>query len=139
MMVSRMLLFAGQAKFSVTGRSGEQVHVKVKQAPTNVDFDGKPYPPSFYVTVAEGTDPKVFKYVGVLSLDGTIKRTGKSMYTLDARPVRIVQWAVGLILADQVPPEGYQFTPGPNCGKCGKPIHSMNETGLCVTCEGEMI
>lgn len=142
--VSRTLLFAGRAQFTITGRSGELVHVKVKRAPAAVSsVTGKPFPPSFYVTVAEvGSDGgKVNppKYVGVMSLDGTIKRTGKSMYTLESRPVRIVQWAVGLILADQVPPEGYQIAPGPFCGKCGTPLHPMNETGLCVNCEGEMI
>ena len=141
-MVSRTLLFAGRAQFTITGRSGEQVHVKVKRAPANVDFTGKPFPPSFYVTLAEVSaefDVAAPKYVGVLTVDGALKTTGKSMYRLDARPVRILRWALDLILADQAPPDGYQFTPGPFCGKCGKPIHSMNETGLCVNCEGEMI
>lgn len=116
-MITKDELLSGKAVFHVRNAAGETIHVKVTKAPQKMDYRGRPYDPSWYVTMATtntATDgvTKVYQYVGVLDEHGTLKTTGKSMFTLSDRSVRIVQWALGVILSGQYPPLGYYIESG---------------------------
>lgn len=137
-MLTKTFVFAGKAKFQIVGAHGETVYAKVVQAAGGTDYRGNRYPTSYYVRLASANAgesmPTLIQYAGVLTPEGMLKSTSRSEIPLTDRRVKIFQWALGVMLAGQVPPDGYRITHLGTCGSCGTKIAAEVDSGLCATC-----
>jgi len=114
-MIDCTFLTAGKAIFTVDNGKGEHYTYKVSQSK-----DGRVY----FVSMLTGPDnSSSYTYLGLLNLEnGRIRLTAKSGFGADSKPVKVVQWAVGMVwYSDEAElPPGYSIRHAGRCGRCGR-------------------
>jgi hypothetical protein len=134
--VSKTFLYAGRASFVVENSTGESVTVKVtKSKKANLDRNGNPYPPCYYVNIRYQNEE--WTYVGVLKDGGRILVTPKAKLLAEDRRVKIAQWGLILINQQKLVPAGYRLEHTGRCGRCGKMLRDAESIaiGLGPDCE----
>lgn len=134
-MISKDFLTAGHAIFTVSSPSGEHYTYRV-----NAPKDFNDAYPTYFVALLTGSDnTRDYTYLGLLSGKGEVRTTTKSKFAKDSKPVKVVQWAVGLVWDGKDLPDGYKLQHIGRCGACGRPLTDpvSIETGLGPICRGE--
>lgn len=134
---------AGEAIFTVQNPAGEHYTYQVSRC------ESEQYGETFFVRVLTGPDnTSDYTYLGVLDRrTGDVRLTGKSRLTEDARPVKVIRWAMRKVWAASRGndgaaslPEGYRIRHDGRCGRCGKTLTHPRSltTGLGPECEREI-
>lgn len=136
-MLTKDFITAGRAIFTVQSRTGEHVTYRVQHKEGNGRF-----PPAWFVSVLSGPDnTKDYVFLGLLSTEtGNVRLTGKSRFTDDSRPVRVLRWALRRVWNDLPFPDGYSIHHEGRCGKCGRvlTVPESIESGIGPECARQM-
>jgi hypothetical protein len=142
-MVSKTFVFAGRASFVVENPKGESVTVKLSKSKAGKlnPYTGQPYPETFFVSLRHNNAPWAF--VGRLDPSQTRILATKNAATYWAstegqHALKIAQWALDKVNAEQDVPAGYRLAHTGRCGKCGKLLRDAESIalGLGPICRG---
>ena len=126
-------VFAGRATFTVANASGEHLTFRVRRSEPREGYDR----PAYWAYVLTGPDNESdYTYLGRLDEAGRVSLTNASRFTADARPVRVLQWAIGVLIGRNRLPLGYTIQHDGCCGRCGRTLTTPAslETGIGPEC-----
>lgn len=126
-------VFAGRATFTVANASGEHLTFRVRRSEPRDGYDR----PAFWAYVLTGPDNENdYTYLGRLDESGRVTLTNASRFTADARPVRVLSWAIGVLIGRNRLPAGYTIQHDGCCGRCGRTLTTPAslETGIGPEC-----
>lgn len=143
-MLTKTFLLAGRASFVVENPKGESVTVKLSKSRPKIDTrTGRPWPETFFVSLRHNNE--AWQFVGKLDATSmTIVPTGAPHVRAlwadaeSARHLRIAQWGISRVVAEQAVPTGYRLAHTGRCGKCGKMLRDAESIalGLGPICRG---
>lgn len=133
-MVSKDFLTAGNAILTVSNPAGEYYTYRV----TAPDDQNELHPIWFVGLLTGPQNTKDYSYLGLLRDGGKVHTTAKSKFQPDTKPVKVAQWAFGLIWEGKEIPAGYKIEHVGRCGRCGRPLTTPAsiESGIGPICEG---
>lgn len=137
-------ILGGKAIFTVANPTGEHYTFKVNRKDPDPKSD---YPDSgvvFFVSLLTGPDNgSDYTYMGMVNPDRSnlwVRLTRASRYTADSKPVRVINWALGLLSKGQDLPAGYTIHHEGRCGRCGRrlTVPESVESGFGPECGGRL-
>lgn len=133
-MLTKDFITAGRATFTVkSGRTGQHITYRISHKKGNGQF-----PPAWFISVLTGPDnTRDYTFLGLLSTSsGGVRLTGKSGFSEDSQPVRVLRWALRRVWDDLPFPTGYEIHHEGRCGKCGRllTVPESIESGLGPEC-----
>jgi hypothetical protein len=138
-MISKEFILAGDAIFTVSNGRDEHYTYKVHTQP---DRDRLSEQISFVYLLAGPDNQRNYIYLGII-MRGTfnLRLTNASKLGRDAKPVRVLQWALKKIWLNQSLPEGYSINHAGKCGRCGRLLTTPEsiKSGIGPVCEERMI
>ena len=136
-MLSSNFITAGKAIFTVSNGKGEHYTYKI----TKKEAQGN-YPAAHFVSLLTGPDnTSDYTYIGMLDvLTGMVRTTAKSRLQRDSKPVRVINWTLGLVWSGADLPEGYNLQHEGRCGRCGRALTVPESiaSGLGPECAGKI-
>ncbi len=125
-MLTSQFLRAGRASFLIANPQGERLTVYVKARK-----DGQ----IFYVSIRHANEP--WQFSGMYdTVSNEVRRTPKAK--VDDRTLKIVNWAIKLIVDQRPVPTGYRLEHTGRCGRCNRLLTDPESirTGLGPECGG---
>jgi len=113
--LTKDFFLGGNATFTVENGKGSHYTFKVRQP--------KPEMPHFVSLMTGPDNENSFTYMGILiPQNGVVKLTAKSKCQNDSQPVKVAQWAFGIVWNGKDMPEGYKIRHEGKCGCCGRKL-----------------
>ena len=129
---------AGKAIFTVFNNKGERYTYKIDKKPDSRNPDHF----VFFVRLLTGPDNNTsYTYLGLFKPNYLeIKLGGKSTYTYESKPVKVLIWALHVIHFNEAIPEGYGIIHEGKCCACGKRLTTPKSIALGIgpECEKRM-
>ena len=120
----------GKAIFTIANPSGEHYTFKINQP----KGDNKP----FFVSLLTGSDNNSdYTYLGLYNPNQTkVILTKKSKYNDESTPVKVIRWAIKMVLLNKDLPEGYTIQHEGRCCRCGRTLTTPEsiEAGIGPEC-----
>ncbi len=142
-------LLGGHAYFTVANGAGEHYSFRVS-APKEQTPDTQR--PVWFVALLTGPDNTAdYTYMGII-VPGTaagdvrasthsplFRLTGKSTHTDDSKPVKVLRWAIGLMVKGQHPAAPYSIQHMGRCAVCGRALTDPESIrlGIGPKCRGD--
>jgi hypothetical protein len=104
----------GRALFTVANGKGEHYTFKIRQP----KGDNKP----FFVSLLTGPNNEGdYTYLGIYNPnDHKVFLTAKSKMNENSTPVKVINWAIGIVASGKTLPEGYSIQHEGRCCRCGR-------------------
>jgi hypothetical protein len=118
--LTKEFILAGDAIFTISNPSGTHFTFRVQQSEGN-----DRYGPATFVKLLTGPDnTSDYSYLGILEENNPVivRLTGKSCAGEDAMSVKVIRWAMKLILSGRDLPAGYAVHHQGRCGRCARPL-----------------
>jgi hypothetical protein len=131
-MLTKEFVLAGRAIFTVANPTGTHYTFRVSHKEASAQW-----PETWFVSLLTGSDNENdYTYLGLLRPDITVKLTAKSKYKPDTLPVKVLNWALGLIRTGGELPPGYSIHHEGRCCRCGRTltVPSSIESGIGPEC-----
>lgn len=113
----------GRAVFTVANNQGEHYTYRIGHSREDQ--------PLFVGLLTGPNNEQDYTYMGIYSPDtGNIRLTGKSKYTPDSKPVKVIQWAVNVVRSGKPLPEGYSIQHEGRCCRCGRTLTDPTSISL---------
>lgn len=147
MAVSKQFVLAGNATFTIELPVTASGYIKGEFRRSHYTFRvrkteaNENYPEAYFVKVLTGPDNESnYTYLGKLSpLSGAVVLTGKSKFTADSFPVRLLERTLSRVWADDhaaYEAHGYKTHHEGACGRCGRKltVPASVESGIGPEC-----
>ncbi len=114
-MLNKEFFLGGNATFTVENGKGTHYTFKIRQP--------KPDSPHFVSLLSGPDNENSYTYLGIMARHNLfVWLTAKSRFTQDSLPVKVVRWALRMILEGKELPEGYKIRHEGKCGCCGRTL-----------------
>ena len=130
---------AGRAVFTIQLPNGEHYTYRIKKSKAT-----DKYAATFFIGLLTGPDnTSDYTYLGIMGEDGSVKLTGKSKYSDNSFPVRLLRRTLAVVFTDQqhlMTEKGYVLHHEGRCGRCGRALTVPRsvELGIGPECEGKL-
>jgi len=104
----------GRALFTVANGKGEHYTFKIRQP----KGDNKP----FFVSLLTGPNNEAdYTYLGIYNPNANkVFLTAKSKMNENSTPVKVINWAIGIVASGKTLPNGYSIAHEGKCCRCGR-------------------
>lgn len=137
--IDRAWITAGKAHFTVSNPAGDRYTYRVVHRPGTDRFA-----PKWFVGLLTGPDnTRHYTYLGILDAEtGDVRLTDKSAYGNDARPVKVLRYALRhWVYGREEIPAGYAVHHEGRCCRCGRllTVPESIESGIGPECATRML